>query len=444
MKEKILSLIEQGKFFEARNEISNLNVVDAAQLFEEVEQRHILLVFRILPKDFSSEVFSYMSFDLQKYVIDSMTDEEAIKVLDDLYLDDAVDFLEEMPANVVKRILKNTDKDMRDLINQFLDYPADSAGSLMTIEYVDLKKEMTVAQALQYIKRIGIDKRTINTCFVMDQSRILEGRISLRRLILSDETEIIKDIMDTEGVSVNTHDDQEEVAALFRKYDYYVMPVVDKENRLVGIITVDDVLDVIDQEATEDIQRMAAMRPSEAEYLKTGNWSLTKHRLPWLLVLMISATFTGGIISRYESALQTTIILTAFIPMLMDTGGNSGSQSSSLIIRGLALGQIETKDFFQVIWKEFSVGSFSGAILAAVNFLRIYFLEKVDLNIAITVSLTLFVTVVLAKVVGGILPLAAKRLKMDPAVMAGPLITTIVDAVVLIIYFNLASIFLGI
>ena len=290
-----------------------------------------------------------MSFDLQKHVIDSMTDEEAFKVLGDLYLDDAVDFLEEMPANVVKRILKNTDKDMRDLINQFLDYPADSAGSLMPIEYADLKKEMTVAQALQYIREIGIDKRTINTCFVMDQSRILEGRISLRRLILSDESAIIKDIMDTDGISVNTHDDQEDVAALFRKYDYYVMPVVDKENRLVGIITVDDVLDVIDREATEDIQRMAAMRPSETEYLKTGIWSLTKHRLPWLLVLMVSATFTGGIISRYESALQATIILTAFIPMLMDTGGNSGSQSSSLIIRGLALEQISTKDIFKVI-----------------------------------------------------------------------------------------------
>ena len=401
-------------------------------------------MFRILPKDFSSEVFYYMSFDLQKYVIDSMTDEEAIKVLDDLYLDDAVDFLEEMPANVVKRILKNTDKDMRDLINQFLDYPADSAGSLMTIEYVDLKKEMTVAQALQYIKRIGIDKRTINTCFVMDQSRILEGRISLRRLILCDETEIIKDIMDTEGVSVNTHDDQEEVAALFRKYDYYVMPVVDKESRLVGIITVDDVLDVIDREATEDIQRMAAMRPSETEYLKTGNWSLTKHRLPWLLVLMVSATFTGGIISRYESALQATIILTAFIPMLMDTGGNSGSQSSSLIIRGLALEQISTKDIFKVIGKEFVVGAYSGAILAAVNFLRIYFLEKVELSVAITESVSLLITVILAKVVGGILPLLAKKLKMDPAVMAGPLITTIVDAVVLIIYFSLASLFIGI
>ena len=438
MNDKILSLINEGKYFEARNEISNLNVVDAAQLFEEVEQKHILLVFRILPKDFSSEVFSYMSFDLQKHVIDSMTDEEAFKVLDDLYLDDAVDFLEEMPANVVKRILKNTDKDMRDLINQFLDYPADSAGSLMTIEYADLKKEMTVAQALQYIREIGIDKRTINTCFVMDQSRILEGRISLRRLILSDESAIIKDIMDTDGISVNTHDDQEDVAALFRKYDYYVMPVVDKANRLVGIITVDDVLDVIDREATEDNQRMAAMRPSETEYLKTGNWSLTKHRLPWLLVLMGSATFTGGIISRYESALQATIILTALIPMLMDTGGNSGSQSSSLIIRGLALEQISTKDIFKVIGKEFVVGAYSGAILAAVNFLRIYFLEKVELSVAITVSVTLLITVILAKVVGGILPLLAKKLKMDPAVMAGPLITTIVDAVVLIFYFSLA------
>lgn len=444
MKEKILSLIEQGKYFDARNEICNLNVVDAAQLFEEVEQKHILLVFRILPKDFSSEVFSYMPFDLQKHVIDSLTDEEAIRVLDDLYLDDAVDFLEEMPANVVKRILKNTDSGMRNLINQFLDYPADSAGSLMTIEYVDLKKEMTVAQALQYIREIGIDKRTINTCYVMDQSRILEGSISLRRLILSDESAVIKDLMDTDSLAINTHDDQEDVAALFRKYDYYVMPVVDKENRLVGIITVDDVLDVIDQEATEDIQRMAAMRPSETEYLKTGNWTLARHRLPWLLLLMISATFTGGIISRYEHALQAAIVLTAFIPMLMDTGGNSGSQSSSLIIRGLALGQITSRDIFKVIGKEFVVGSYSGVILAAVNFLRIYFLEKVELHVAITVSITLLVTVILAKVVGGILPLLAKKLKMDPAVMAGPLITTIVDAVVLIVYFNLASLLLGI
>lgn len=444
MKEKILSLIEQGKYLEARNEICSLNVVDAANLFEEIDQKHILLVFRILPKDFSSEIFSHMSFDLQKHVIDSMTDEEAINIFDDLFLDDAVDLLEEMPANVVKRILKNTDEDMRVLINQFLNYPADSAGSLMTIEYVDLKKEMTVKQALQYIKEIGIDKRTINTCYVMDNSRILEGVISLRKLILSDESVIVKDIMETDVMSINTHDDQEDVAALFRKYNYYVMPVVDKEYRLVGIITVDDVLDVIDQEATEDLQKMAATMPSETEYLKTSNWRLALNRIPWLLILMISATFTGGIILRYESALQSVIILAAFIPMLMDTGGNAGSQSSTLIIRGLALGEIKTSDTLRVMGKEFCVSSIAGIVLALVNFLRIYFIENAGLLIAITVSVTLYITVVVAKIVGGTLPIAAKKLKLDPAIMAGPLITTIVDAVALIIYFNLATWLLGI
>ncbi|HZW97276.1 MAG TPA: magnesium transporter [Bacillota bacterium] len=444
MKEKILSLIEQGKYFEARNEISSLNVVDAANLFEEIEQKHILLVFRILPKDFSSEVFSHMSLELQKHVIDSMTDEEAIRIFDDLFLDDAVDILEEMPANVVKKILKNSNDNMRTLINQFLNYPEDSAGSLMTIEYVDLKKEMTVKQAIQYIKEIGIDKRTINTCYVMDGSRILEGVISLRKLILSDESAIIKDIMETEVMSINTHDDQEEVAALFRKYDYYVMPVVDKENRLVGIITVDDVLDVIDREATEDLQKMAAMQPSETEYLKTSNWRLAINRIPWLLILMISATLTGGIIQRYESALQSVIILAAFIPMLMDTGGNAGSQSSTLIIRGLALGEIKTSDTLRVLGKEFCVSNIAGIALAAVNFLRIYFFERAGLLMSLTVSVTLYLTVVLAKVVGGVLPIIAKKLKFDPAIMAGPLITTIVDAIALIIYFNIASWLLGI
>lgn len=444
MKEKILSLIEQGKYFEARNEISSLNVVDAANLFEEIEQKHILLVFRILPKDFSSEVFSHMSLELQKHVIDSMTDEEAIRIFDDLFLDDAVDILEEMPANVVKKILKNSNDDMRALINQFLNYPEDSAGSLMTIEYVDLKKEMTVKQAIQYIKEIGIDKRTINTCYVMDGSRILEGVISLRKLILSDESAIIKDIMETDVMSINTHDDQEEVAALFRKYDYYVMPVVDKENRLVGIITVDDVLDVIDREATEDLQKMAAMQPSETEYLKTSNWRLAINRIPWLLILMISATLTGGIIQRYENALQSVIILAAFIPMLMDTGGNAGSQSSTLIIRGLALGEIKTSDSLRVLGKEFCVSNIAGIALAAVNFLRIYFFERAGLLMSLTVSVTLYLTVVLAKVVGGVLPIIAKKLKFDPAIMAGPLITTIVDAIALIIYFNIASWLLGI
>lgn len=444
MTEKILSLIEAGKYLEARNEISKLNVVDAAQLFEDIDHVHVLVVFRILPKDFSSEVFSYMSSDLQKYVIDSMTDEEAVRIFDDLYFDDAVDFLEEMPANVVKRILKNSDDNTRTLINQFLKYPAESAGSLMTIEYVDLKKEMTVRQAIDYIKKIGIDKRTINTCYVMNESRILEGLISLRKLILNDESAIIADIMETDVISVNTLDDQEDVAALFRKYDYYIVPVVDTENRLVGIITVDDILDVIDQEATEDFQKMAATKPSETEYLKTSNWGLAKNRIPWLFVLMISATLTGGIIQRYEHALQSVIILAAFIPMLMDTGGNSGSQSSSLVIRGLALGEIKTTDILKVIWKEFSVGSIAGSILAAVNFVRIMIFENTSMEVAFTVSLTMFLVVVIAKVVGGILPIAAQKLKLDPAVMAGPLITTIVDAAALMIYFSLATLLLGI
>lgn len=444
MKEKILSLIEQGKYYEARNEISRLNVVDAAQLFEEIEQKQLLIVFRFLPKDYSSDVFTHMSSELQKYLIDSFTDEEVIRIFDDLFFDDAVDFLEEMPANVVKRILKNTNEETRNLINQFLDYPTDSAGSLMTIEYVDLKKEMTVKQALQYIKKIGVDKRTLNTCFVMDSRRFLEGKVSLRKLILSDESELVADIMQEDVISVNTHDDQEYVASLFRKYDYYVMPVVDMENRLIGIITGDDILDVIDREATEDIHKMAAVQPPETEYLKTSNWSLTKLTLPWLLFLMISATLTSGIIQKYENALQSAIVLTAFIPMLMDTGGNSGSQSSSLIIRGLALGQIKTGNILKVIGKEFSVGAIAGLALSLVNFFRIYYIEKTSMAVALTVSLTLFITVVLAKTTGGILPIAAQKLKLDPAVMAGPLITTIVDVVALIVYFSLATLFLGI
>ena len=301
---------------------------------------------------------------------------------------------------------------------------------------------MTVAQAIQYIKYIGIDKRTINTCYVMDSSRVLNGVVSLRRLILSDESELVKDIMETDFISVTTLDDQEDVAARFKKYDYYVMPVVDKENRLVGIITVDDILDVIDQEATEDIQKMAAMQPFETEYLKSSNWALTKHRLPWLLILMLNATFTAGIIQKYESALQSAIILTAFIPMLMDTGGNSGSQSSSLIIRGLALGQIKTKDILKIIAKEFSVGVIAGSILAAVNFLRLYFINQEELSLALTVTLTLFITVVIAKIVGGVLPMFAQKLKLDPAVMASPLITSIVDVVSLFIYFYIATFFL--
>jgi magnesium transporter len=444
MKETILNLVEQGKYLDARKEIINQNVVDTALLFEEINQQKLLIVFRILPKDLAADVFTHMSSELQKYVIESITDEEAVSILDALFIDDAIDFLEEMPSNVVKRILRNTNEKTRAIINQFLNYPVDSAGSIMTIEYVDLKKEMTVKQAIQYIKKIGIDKETINTCYVINSNRILEGVISLRQLILSDESTIVKDIMDTDVISVNTHEDQEDAAYLFKKYDYYVIPVVDNEKRLVGIITVDDILDVIDQEATEDIHKMAAIQPSEKEYLRTSNWVLAKNRIPWLLILMISATLTGGIIERYEHALQSLMILTSFIPMIMDTGGNSGSQSSTLVIRGLALEELYPSDLLKVLWKELRVSAIVGITLSFVNFLRIYFLGKTDILVALTVSFTLFLTVILAKVVGGVLPMIAKKLKLDPAIMAGPLITTIIDAVALLIYFSTATWLLGI
>ena len=444
MKETILNLVEQGKYLDARKEIINQNVVDTALLFEEINQQKLLIVFRILPKDLAADVFTHMSSELQKYVIESITDEEAVSILDALFIDDAIDFLEEMPSNVVKRILRNTNEKTRAIINQFLNYPVDSAGSIMTIEYVDLKKEMTVKQAIQYIKKIGIDKETINTCYVINSNRILEGVISLRQLILSDESTIVKDIMDTDVISVNTHEDQEDAAYLFKKYDYYVIPVVDNEKRLVGIITVDDILDVIDKEATEDIHKMAAIQPSEKEYLRTSNWVLAKNRIPWLLILMISATLTGGIIERYEHALQSLMILTSFIPMIMDTGGNSGSQSSALVIRGLALEELYPSDLLKVLWKELRVSAIVGITLSFVNFLRIYFLGKTDILVALTVSFTLFLTVILAKVVGGVLPMIAKKLKLDPAIMAGPLITTIIDAVALLIYFSTATWLLGI
>lgn len=444
MKNMILNLVEQGKYVEARREIIIMNAVDIAQLFEEVEEKNLLIIFRLLPKDVASVVFAYLSGDIQRFIIESITDKEAVSILDELFLDDAVDLLEEMPANIVMKVLKNTDEEMRELINQFLNYPKDSAGSLMTIEYVDLRKEMTVGQAIKHIKETGIDKETIDTCYVMDSNRVLEGVISIRKLILNDDSKELKDIMDTDVIYVNTLDDQEDVAGLFKKYGFLVMPVVDNERRLVGIVTIDDILDVIDQENTEDFQRMAAMEPSDKDYLSTNALVLAKHRLPWLLILMISATFTGGIIKKYDNALQSLMILASFIPMIMDTGGNSGSQSSTLVIRGLALGELKPNDLLKVLWKELCVSTIVGIILSFINFLRIYYIEKTELLVSVTVSFTLFLTVILAKVVGGVLPIIAKRLKMDPAIMAGPLITTIVDAVALIIYFTTASWLLGI
>ena len=438
-----MELFHENKFHDIRNELLKMNTVDLAQILEEADKHQLVRIFRILPKDIAAGVFTYVSAELQQLIIESITDKEIKEIVDELFLDDAVDFLEEMPANVVKKVLKNTDEHLRKLINQFLNYPEDSAGSIMTIEYVDLKKEMTVKDAIAHIKKTGVDRETINTCYVIDNNRKLEGVVSIRRLILSNETAVIKDILNDDVISIKTLDDQENAAMLFKKYDLTAMPVVDNENRLVGIITVDDIVDIIDQENTEDIQIMAAMHPSEEEYLKTDVLTLSKHRIVWLLVLMLSATFTGNIIKKFDDVLQSVVILAAFIPMLMDTGGNAGSQSSALIIRGLALGEINIKDALKVLWKEFRVGIVVGSTLAVVNFLRIYLFEKIDVHIAVAVSCTTFLTIVLAKVVGGLLPIAAKSVKLDPAIMASPLITTIVDAFSLMIYFTMASWLIG-
>jgi magnesium transporter len=436
--EDILQLIKDNRYTDARSLLLQKNEVDVALFLEEIPREKSFVIFRILPKDFAADVFSYMSPEQQKYIVENITDREIQLILDELLIDDKVDFLEEMPANFVKKVLKNTDENTRKLLNQFLSYPQHSAGSIMTIEYVDLKKEMNVKQALSRVKSIGKDKETVDICYVMDSNRRLEGVLPLRRLILSEEDNSVEEIMDRDIIFAHTLEDQEEVASKFTKYDLISMPVVDQENRLVGIITIDDILDIIEEEATEDFQRMAGIEPTEEAYLKTGILTLSRHRFTWLLVLMVSATFTGNIIKQYQEVLESVVLLAAFIPMLMDTGGNAGSQSSTLIIRGLALGEINTEDTFKVMIKEFLVGLTVGVALALVNFLRLYFLEKVGLALSITVCFSLFITVILSKVVGGILPILAKRINMDPAIMAGPLITTIVDAVALMIYFATA------
>ncbi|WP_330389434.1 magnesium transporter [Geosporobacter ferrireducens] len=444
MKELILTLLEAKKFGEARKEIIELNEVDIAELLGELEADYAIILFRMLPKDTAVDVFAYLSNEQQIDIINRITDKEIKHIIDELYFDDMIDMLEEMPASVVKRILKHTREEERILINQFLNYPENSAGSLMTIEYVGLKKEMVVKQALAYIKRTGIDKETIYTCYVTDDNQKLEGSISLRKLVISDEAVAIGELMETDVIYAHTHDDQEKIAQLFKKYDLMILPVVDKERRLTGIITIDDIVDVIEQEDTEDFQKMAAIIPSEIQYLSTGVVTLARNRITWLLILMISATFSGTIIRRFEDVLSSVVLLAAFIPMLMNTGGNAGAQSSTLVIRGLALGKIEISDVLRVIWKEFRVSVVVGMLLAGFNFLRIYFLEGMDVYISLTVCGTLFVAIVFAKLVGGILPIIAQRLKLDPAIMASPLITTIVDAVTLIVYFSLASKIMGI
>lgn len=442
--ERVQELLRAKKLATLRKEITDYQSADVAEILDRLDVKDAIIVFRLLPKDFAADVFSRLSTDRQMKISMLVTEDELVEILDELYFDDKIDFLEEMPAYVVKRILRNASEAERKLINQFLNYPEKSAGSLMTIEFIDLKKEMTVGEALEKIRRTGVDKETIYTCYAIDQERRLEGIVSLKDLVLAPAEKKIKDIMEDDFVYVTTLDHQEDVADVFKKYDLLSIPVVDQEKRLVGIITIDDIVDVIEAENTEDFQRMAALNPSRQEYLNTSVFDLARKRITWLLFLMLSATFTGYIIRRFENALQSVVALVTFIPMLMDTGGNAGSQSSTLIIRGIALGEIEFRDTLRIMWKEFRVSALVGIVLAVVNFLRIYYLEQYSLLIALTVSLTLFMLVIVAKLIGGTLPVIAKKIGLDPAIMASPMITTIVDAVGLALYFSLAVWILGI
>ena len=443
MYEKISELLTGRKFAEIRKLLSDANPVDIAQMFEELDEEDVIRVFRLLPKEVAAETFSYMSSEAQKNIVESMTDRELSGIIDELFLDDTVDLIEEMPASVVKKVLANTFGEKRSLINRFLQYKEDSAGSIMTIEFVDLKKEMTVEKAFEHIRKTGVDKETIYTCYVIDANSVLEGVITVKDLLLAAPSDIVGDIMDTNIIYATTDEDKEDVAHIFHKYDFMSLPVVDKEKRLVGIVTFDDAMDVMEEENTEDFEKMAAIMPSERPYLKTSIFEHAKHRIVWLMVLMISATFTGAIISSFEDAFKVIPVLVAFIPMLMDTGGNSGSQTSTLIIRGMALGEIEGRDVLRVWWHEIAVSLILGAALAAVSILKTYFLNGRDMWLSITVSLSLYATVIIAQSIGCLLPIAVKKVGLDPAVAASPIITTIVDACALSIYFAVAKTFMG-
>lgn len=439
LEQTISSLLENKRYSSVKDILVTLNAVDIAAIFGELSEDALPLLFRLLPKELAADAFVEMDADRQESLITRFSDTELKAVIDELYIDDAVDLVEEMPANVVKRILKQADPDTRKLINELLKYPDDCAGSIMNTEFVELRTRQTIADAIRIIRREGLEKETINDCFVTNADRTLAGIISLRTLILSKDEDLVGDRMDTNVISVTTMEDQESVAEKFKKYDLTAMPVVDGENRLVGIVTVDDAIDVMEEEATEDIEKMAAMTPSDKPYLKTSVWDIYKHRIPWLMLLMVSATFTGLIITKFEHALAAQVVLTAYIPMLMDTGGNSGSQSSVTIIRGLSLSEIHFKDIFAVLWKEIRVAVLCGLSLAVVNFAKLLLLDRVGAQVALVVSLTLVVTVATAKFIGCTLPLLAKKIGFDPAVMASPLITTIVDALALLTYFGIAS-----
>ena len=441
--EDLLALVEEKRFRELKAILGEMNEVDIAEFVGELDPEKLVLVFRLLPRELAAEVFTYLEdSEDQERLINALSDRELREFLDELYLDDTVDIIEDMPANVVSRILRNTDASTRNQINQLLNYPKDSAGSLMTTEFVYLHPQATVEESFARIRKVGLDKETVYTCYVTEH-RVLVGVVTVKRLLLSPYETRIEDIMESNVLSVNTHEDKEDVAQMFSKYDLSALPVVDKENRLVGIITFDDAMDVLEEEATEDIEKMAAIVPTDKPYFQTGVIETWKHRVPWLLLLMVSATFTGTILGVFESALAANAALTLFIPMLMDTGGNSGGQASVTLIRAMSLGDVEFRDIFKVIWKELRVSFLCAATLGAVVFAKVIFIDQKGPLVALVVAVSIFLTIVIAKLVGCTLPMLAKKLGFDPAVMASPFITTVVDALSLLVYFAVATSLLG-
>jgi magnesium transporter len=438
----LIELLENKRYLELRNRLAEMNEVNIALFLATLSSERAALAFRTLPKGLAAEVFANLEPDMQKFIIESITDYEIGVIIEDLYIDDAVDMLEEMPAGIVKRVLKNAQPETRNLINQFLQYPEDSAGSIMTAEFTDLDKCMSVGEAIDRIRKTGADSETIYTCYVIDDNRVLEGVVSVKDLLLAEDGVLVEHLMETDIVLAKTHDDREAVARQFSLYGLISIPVVDHEGRLVGIVTIDDAVEVIEQEATEDFEKMAAILPSERPYLKTSVLEMSKNRIPWLLFLMVSGMITGVILGGYEEAFAAFPLLVTFIPMLTDTGGNSGSQASTLVIRGMAVGEITSRDALTILWKETRISLLVGFILSAVNFLRLIITYPGQIMMALTVALALYAAVVVAKTVGCMLPMLAKAIKLDPALTAAPLITTIVDAVALIIYFNLAHVFL--
>ena len=447
---KVIELIEDKKYVLVKKEFADMNEADIAEVLEELQEelptQEFIRVFRLLPKDIAADVFAHLPVEIEQYIINSLTDKETTNIIENMFADDAADLMEEMPASVVRRILALASDETRNDINHLLKYPEDSAGSIMTVEFADLKENITVKQALERIRKIGIDKETINTCYVLDLQRHLVGSVTLRTLLLGNPDAIVSDIMDENVITVSTLDDQETVARQFQKYDFMALPVVDSENRLVGFITVDDILEIIEEEATEDMEKMAAILPSDKSYFRTGIFETFKSRIPWLLILMISATITGTIIDSFEAKLAGITGLVAFIPMLMDTGGNSGGQASVTIIRAISLNEVEFKDIFKVIWKEIRVAVLCGLTLAVVNFIRVLIMNALGTGITheaimvnITVCITLCITVMCAKLVGCMLPILANQLGFDPAVMASPFITTIVDAISLVLFLKIAT-----